>query len=105
MAREVAINTIFGVQQWLVIGALVLAVQGFLFAGSLGDEAGMPSAWRWLSYLIPVASLVLAALVVLEAYPFDEYVLGLTAGILVPIWAVWLAMRAPDLWGESIAEA
>lgn len=105
MAREVAINTIFGVQQWLVIGALVLAVPGFLLAGALGDEAGMPSAWRWLSYLIPVASLVLAALVVLEAFPFDEYVLGLIAGILVPIWAVWLAIRAPDLWGESIAEA
>lgn len=104
MAREVVNNTIFGVQQWLVIGALVLAVPGFLIAGSLGDEAGMPSAWRWLSYLIPVASLVLAALVVLQAYPFDEYVLGLTAGILVPAWAIWLAMRAPELWGTAAGE-
>jgi hypothetical protein len=98
MAREVAREVIFGVQLWLVVGALVLAVPGFLFAGSLGADAGMPPAWRWLSVLIALASIVLAVLAVLQAFPFDQYVLGLTAGILVPIWAVWLAMRAPDLW-------
>ena len=104
MAREIALGTIFGVQFWLVLGALVLAVPGFLLAGSLGADAGMPSAWRWLSYLIPVASIVLAVLAILEAFPFDQYVLGLTAGILVPIWAIWLAMRAGDLWGEAAYE-
>ncbi len=49
MAREVVINTLFGVQLWLVVGALVLAAPGVLLAGSLGADAGMPPAWRWLS--------------------------------------------------------
>ena len=104
MAREVVINTIFGVQLWLVVGALVLAVPGFILAGSLGADAGMPPAWRWLSLLIALASIVLVVLAVLEAFPYDQYVLGLTAGILVPIWAIWLAMRAPALWGAGAGE-
>jgi hypothetical protein len=101
MAREVVINTLFGVQLWLVVGGIVVAAPGLVFAGSLGADAGMPPAWRWLSVLIALAAIVLAVLAVLEAFPFDQYVLGLTAGILVPIWAIWLAMRARDLWGES----
>ena len=98
MAREVVINTIFGVQLWLVVGALVMAVPGILLAGSLGADAGMPSTWRWLSVLIALASLVLAVLAVLEAFPFDQYLLAAIAGILVPIWAIWLALRAPEVW-------
>ena len=99
MAREVVLGVIFGVQLWLALGALVLAAPGILLAGSLGADAGMPPAWRWLSILIALASIVLAVLAVLEAFPFDQYLLGLTAGLLVPIWAIWLAMRARDLWG------
>ena len=105
MAREVVVNTIFGVQLWLAVGALVLAAPGLWFAGSLGADAGMPPAWRWLSLLIALAAIILAVLAVLEAFPFDQYVLGLTAGILVPIWAIWLAMRARDLWGETADES
>ena len=102
MAREVVINTIFGVQLWLAVGALMLAAPGIWFAGSLGADAGMPQAWRWLSILIGVASIVLAVLAVLEAFPFDQYVLGLTAGILVPIWAIWLASRSRELFGHEV---
>jgi hypothetical protein len=49
-----------------------------------------------------VASLVLAVLAILQAFPFDQYVLGLTASILVPIWAVWLAMP-PRACGNDVA--
>ena len=101
MAREVAIQVMFGVQLWLAVGALVLAAPGLWFAGSLGADAGMPPAWRWLSILIALASIVLAVLAVLEAFPFDQYVLGLTGGILVPIWAIWLAIRSRDLFGHE----
>ena len=104
MAREVVINTIFGVQLWLVVGALVLAVPGLILAGSLGVEAGMPPAWRWLSLLIALASLVLAVLAVLEAYPYDLAVLALSSGVLFPIWAIWLGTRARELWGSAAVE-
>lgn len=104
MAREVVNGTIFNVQIWMTVGALVLAAPGLWLAGSLGADAGMPAAWRWLSLLIGLASVVLAVLAVLYAFPFDQYVLGLTAGILVPIWAIWLARRAPQLWGTPAGE-
>ena len=104
MAREVVVNTIFGVQLWLAVGAIVLAAPGVWLAGSLGADAGMPPAWRWLSILIALVSIVLAVLAVLEAFPFDLYTLGLSSGILVPIWAIWLAMRAPEIWGAPEAE-
>ncbi len=105
VAREVVINTLFGVQLWLVVGALVLATPGLLFAGSLGADAGMPEGWRWLSVVIALAAVVLAVLAVLETYPFDQYLLGLTAGILVPIWAIWLAMRSREIFADEAPPA
>jgi hypothetical protein len=99
MSREVANGLVFDVQLWLIAGALLLAVPGFLFAGSLGAEAGMPQGWRWLSVAIAVAAIVLAVLAVMRPYPFDQIALGVTAGILVPIWAIWLALRSASLWG------
>ena len=47
---------------------------------------------------------MLAILAVMETYPLDQYALGLTAGILVPIWVIWLAMRAPGLWHSAVEE-
>ena len=105
MAREMVNGTIFGVQLWMTVGALVLAAPGVWLAGSLGADAGMPPAWRWLSALIALASVVLAVLAVLQAFPFDQYVLGLTAGILVPIWAIWLASRSRELFGDEVTPA
>lgn len=98
MSREVANGLVFDVQLWLIVGALVLAVPGFLIAGRLGSEAGMPQGWRWLSIVIALAAIVLAVLAVLRPFPFDQLALGVTAGILVPIWAIWLARRSGDLW-------
>jgi hypothetical protein len=100
MAREIVNGTIFSVQLWLTVGALLLAAPGLLLAGSLGADAGMPPAWRWLSVVIAVASVVLAVLAELQAFPFDQYLVGLTAGILVPIWAIWLARRSREVFGE-----
>ena len=102
MSREVANNLIYDIQLMLTVGAILLAVPGFLFAGWLGAEAGMSPTWRWLSVVIAVAGVVLAVLALLRAFPFDQYVLGLTAGILVPIWVIWLAREARSLWGSGI---
>ena len=47
---------------------------------------------------IGVAAIMLA---VLEAYPFDQSVVGLTAGILTPIWAIWLASRSRRVFSDE----
>ena len=103
MSREVANGLVYDVQLWLIVGALVLAVPGFVFAGWLGEEAGMPQGWRWLSVVIALAAVVLAVLAVLRPFPYDQIALGVTAGILVPAWAIWLGIRARDLWGTADA--
>ena len=105
MAREVANGLVFDIQLWLIVGALLLAVPGFLLAGSLGAAAGMPASWRWLSVMVAAASVVLAVVSVARVFPFDQYALGITAGILVPIWAIWLARRTRDLWADMEPDA
>ena len=62
----------------------------------------MPRAWRWLSIADragvdrPCGARGAAA-----RSRSTSIVLGLTAGILVPVWAIWLAMRARDVFGDE----
>jgi hypothetical protein len=97
VSRLMILDVAGGVQMWMVIGAIVLAAIGVTLASGLGRDAGMPSGWVWLSAAIAVLSLASAALAVIGAYPFDQLAVVLTAGILVPIWALWLAIRVPLL--------
>jgi hypothetical protein len=64
----------------------------------------MPTGWVWLSLAIAVVSLTATVLAVADAYPFDQLALLLTAGILVPIWALWLAIRVETLSPASSAD-
>jgi hypothetical protein len=98
MSREMIQTAALGVQRWMIVGAVVLLVPGYLAAGTLGREAGMPVAWWWVSVSIAVLAVVLAVLAVAEAYPFDVLVIALVAGLLTPIWAIWLARRAAQVW-------
>jgi hypothetical protein len=95
------------VQMWLVIGAIVLVSLGIILAAQLGRRAGMPGAWIWLSYLVVVASLVSSGLGIAGTYPFDQIALLVVAGILIPLWGLWLAIRAPNLTppGTDIIQA
>jgi hypothetical protein len=93
MSRLMVMNVAGGVQMWMVIGAIVLAAVGVTIISGLGRDAGMPGGWVWLSSSIAVVSLASAVLAVAGAYPFDQLGVVLTAGVLVPIWALWLAIR------------
>jgi hypothetical protein len=93
MSRLMILSVAQGVQLWMVLGAIVLGAAGVFLVSALGREAGMPIGWTWLSAGIAILSLAAAALAVLGAYPFDQLSVLLTAGVLVPIWALWLATR------------
>jgi hypothetical protein len=97
MSRLMVLNVAGVVQVWLVLGAILLSAVGTVLLAGIGRENGMPSGWVWLSMAIAVLSLATAVLAVLRAYPFDQLMLFLTAGILVPIWALWLAISAETL--------
>jgi hypothetical protein len=93
------------VQLWLVIGAIVLVSIGIVVAVRLVQSAGMPSGWAWLSYLVVAGSFVSSGLGIAGTYPFDQIALLVVAGALIPLWALWLAIRAPSLRGPESGPA
>jgi hypothetical protein len=104
MSRLTAINIVQGVQTWLTSGAIVVAALGLVAVGALGREVGMPRGWRWVSLAIAVLGVIAAILPVFDLHPFDVLLIALIAGILFPIWAIWLALRARDVWPTSVDE-
>lgn len=98
MSRLMALNIVGGVQTWLVGGALLAVAIGLVTAGRRGREAGMPTGWLWLSVLIAALALVGMVLPLFRVFPLDALLVVLIAGILVPIWAVWLAARVWAIW-------
>jgi hypothetical protein len=98
MSRLMTLNIVGGAQTWLVSGAMIAAAVGLVVAGQLGREAGMPGAWLWVALLAAGLAVVGSLLPLFDVYPFDVLLIVLVAGILFPIWAVWLASRAWDIW-------
>ena len=82
---------------WIVIGATVLLAAAAVLVAPIGRAAGMPVGWVWLTYALAAATLISDALAVLRAYPFDQLSLLLVAGVMIPLWALWLAIRADSL--------
>jgi len=98
MSRLMTLNIVAAVQTWLISGALLAAAVGLLVAGTLGREAGMPGGWLWLSLAAAALAVVGSILPLFDVYPFDLLLVVLVAGVSIPIWAVWLASRAWDMW-------
>ena len=97
MSRVMILNVAENVQLWMAIGAVVLAAIGALLVAPLGRRAGMPSGWFWIAMAIAVLGPLAGMLAVLGAAPFDAIVLILVAGIALPGWALWLAIRSESL--------
>jgi hypothetical protein len=104
MSRLMALNIVTSVQALLISGAMVAAAVGLVTAAALGREHGMPMGWWWLSWVAAVVALVGAVVPLLRVYPVDLVIIALVAGILVPIWALWLASRADAVWAVAGGE-
>jgi MFS family permease len=80
-------------QQWLLNGATLLAALGIVVGGRLFGSGGpLSERWRWLSYAIAVLVVVTSVLGILDLADDLQNVISLAlTGILIPIWAIWLA--------------
>ena len=96
-SRLMALRIAGSVQTWLLIGGIVATSIGVLLAVRLVRRPGISSGWVWLSYLLLIASLLASFVAAAEIDPFDQYGTLLVAGILIPAWALWLAIEAPKL--------
>jgi MFS family permease len=99
MSRLMILDVVGGIQGWLINGALVALAVGLIVVGRLGERAGMPAGWRWLSLVLATLSLVGVLLSFFDVYPLDA--LLVLAGVLAPAWALWLSGRASNLWPDS----
>src|SRR4029077_2953228 len=88
-----------GAGQFVVQVASLFAAAGVVVAARLYGGRSMPDGWALLSYL-------LAALVVLTAilafvgldslFDVTRWLTILLTGVLIPVWALWLAARFSD---------
>jgi hypothetical protein len=82
---------------WLVNGTGVLLLVGLAAAGAAVGGYSMPRGWQLVSWL---TALVLAFSVIVGALgiegPLGSLLVGVEIGVLLPAWAAWLALRAPE---------
>lgn len=89
-----ALEVGWAAQNWLNTGAIVIVGIGAAIAGRV---VGLSRDWRILSYLIALALLIGVALRLAGVYQGSDMVVGLTAAIMVPIWAYILSRHAGRL--------
>jgi hypothetical protein len=87
---------------WLGNGAVFMAAIGFVLVVGLARAAGMSAGWTmltWLTAAVALLGVVLASTTIApsENMPIAPYISLAVGGILIPIWAVWLAISAPGL--------
>lgn len=79
-----------GASAWLSNAALVLGAIGVAAAGTaLRDR--MPASWNIASWVTAIGLIAAAVIPLLQISPdLDFWVALIVAGVLVPIWAIWL---------------
>jgi hypothetical protein len=92
-----------GVSFWIQNGAVVVLAIGAVVAGRALGRRAMPAAWATYSWV--VAASVLITLVVATVVPQVDpsgLLLPLVSGLIIPIWALWLAVSF-KAGGDTIA--
>lgn len=86
-----------GIADWLLIAALVLLAAGVIAAAGVIVREGMPAVWGTLSYGLAGVLGLGAALTILGVDgPWASLLIALGSGVLLPVWAVWLAVGSRD---------
>jgi hypothetical protein len=86
-----------GVADWFLIGAFVLLAGGVAYAARALARGAMPAAWGTVSWALAFL-LVLAAVLTIVGFDGDitSLLIAAISGIVLPIWAAWLAVGLTD---------
>ena len=89
-----ALAIVQGATDWLGYGAILFgAVAAGLSAIMLGYQ-GLPRAWRWIGGSAAALLVVSVVLQELSDSPVGDLIAAVASGILLPAWAVILAMHS-----------
>lgn len=105
VSRLMTLNVAGSVQTWLNNGAIVALAVGVLMAVGLARRAGISGVWAVISYLLVIGAVLTPVLDQLDAYPYNLISLLVLTAILIPAWALWLAIEAPNLNAPDAPDA
>ncbi len=89
-----SLTTLEGITRWVTLGYFLLAGSGILFASwAAFDQPAFSRGWIRLGIFVGIVHLAGVLAVNLEMEELFQTVIGLGAGILVPLWAGWLALQ------------
>lgn len=103
IAQFWAVASIQAATDWLAYGAILFGAIGVALSAVMLTGLGLPTAWRWVA---AAGGAMLALSVVLHEIsdsPAGDIAAAIASGVLLPAWAIMLAMRidevipAPDL--------
>ena len=102
IAHDYALSLGWNIQIWMNLAALAILGVGVAVAGRIADVS---RDWSIVSYLI-VIGLAIGVVVQLAGQgPTAQIIVGVTAGIGVPVWAFLLARRTRDTTAAGDATA
>jgi hypothetical protein len=91
--------------RWLVNAALVLGAIGVAAAGTAFRDR-MPASWNVFSWLTAIGMVAAVGIPFLQINPdLDFWLLVAVAGVMVPIWAIWLGASLRPVDELETAEA
>ncbi len=101
IAQDYALAVSWALQEWLNIGAIAIVGVAAALAGAV---VKVSMVWSRLSYLIAVALMVAVGMRVFDMAELSNLLVGVVAGLLVPIWAFMLARGIESESGPGQAE-
>jgi hypothetical protein len=96
------LTLIQGAESWLVNGAIVLLAIGIALAGAALVGVVRSPGWQlisWLTALVAVISVLLSGLEL--GGDLNQLLIAALAGVLLPLWAILLAMRIGQAGGTE----
>jgi hypothetical protein len=94
ISQDRALEMIYGVQDWLIAGALLLAGLGMLVIPSLATRSGVLStAWGRFSQLLSIVFFLAVLGLVFELGTAFDLIAAVGSVLLLPAWAIWLDRR------------
>ena len=98
-----AITIVQGATNWLSYGAIGFGAIGVGMSALVLGDRGLPQMWRWISWSAAGLLILSIALHEVSDTPAGDLIASVASGLLLPAWAVILAMRSDQI--DPLSEA